>query len=221
MPEVRTFLITSYDVRLGVFIAFALAAAALFLYLFLKGPIRRYRAKRDIASAYFPKVYKTVLHGDYYLINDFERGEGASKVHIDHIIGGDKYIYVITDCYFDGAISGMGEDASWVYYSRKGKKQPIPNPLAANRHMLNRLSMVSGINSSFMVGVVLVNDECFVSRLDASNKSDSHLVGLKDLETLVEDYESRNVTPFVKKELWQAIHDLHELRKASKDERTS
>ncbi len=219
MPQITFLEITSYDVRLGVYVAFAVIAGLIFLYLFLRAPIRKLRAKGNITAAYFPYAYKTALHGDYYLINDFVRGEGASRVRIDHIIGGDKYIYVITDCYFDGAISGMAEDASWVFYSRKGKKQPIKNPLATNRAMLNRLSMVSGINSSFMVGVVLVNEECFVSRLDEKGRGESELVSVKDLESLVEDYESRDVTAFVKKELWQAIHDLHELGKAKEDER--
>ncbi len=210
--------VTSHDVRLGVFIAFAILMGAFFAWLFLKAPFRRWKAKKNIAAAYFPTVNRTVLHGDYYLINDFRRGDGPSAVRIDHIVGGDKYIYVITDRYFDGAISGMSEDNTWVFYSRRGKKQPIENPLLANRNMLNRLSIVSGINSSFLVGVVLVNDECFVSRLDREGDGTSRLVGLSGLEALIEDYENRDVTPFVKQELWQTIHDLHELGKEHEHE---
>ena len=215
MHGIKVFEVTSRDVRLGVFIAFAAVFALLFLFLFFRRPFRRWKAKRNITKAYYPKVYKTALHGDYYLINDFNRGEGPSKIHIDHIVGGNKFIYVISDYYFDGAISGMGEDASWVYYSRRGRKTAIQNPLAANRYALNRLSTISGINSSFMVGIVLVNEECFVSRQDKPGDGESRIISLSGLERLIEEYEGKDVTSFVAKELWQAIHDLHELGKDS------
>jgi hypothetical protein len=61
-----------------------------------------------------------------------------------------------------------------------------------------------------MVGIVLLNDNCFVNAYP-SEEGDSILVPVSKLEKVVRAYEKKDVKPFVKSELWQIIHDLHEL----------
>ena len=108
-------------------------------------------------------------------------------------------------------------DPSWYYYQKGGKKIDIPNPLMENRFAMDRLSIASGINTSFMVGIVLVNDDCFLNAFE-SDENESLLVPVSQLEKLIFLYEKKpTVKPFVPKELWQAIQDLHELGEKNHD----
>lgn len=200
-----------YQVRLTIFICASVIVGLAFFVWFFYAPIKRLVWRRNLAELFYAKVMKVARDGDYYLINkvSVKRG-GSGSLLIDHILGGDKYIYVITDCYFEGAINAKSDDQRWVYFKKKGLKEDIVNPLSVNQFALESLSMQSGISSSFLVGIVLINDDCFVNRFDNGDPS-SLLVPVSKLEKVVGAVEAKNVTPFVKKELWQTIHDLYEL----------
>jgi hypothetical protein len=202
----------SQEVKLTLFIVLAVLASLLFMVWFFYAPIKKIVWRRAHDKLFYRKALKVSRDGDFYLLNDLVLKTGtASSVTIDHLIGGDKYIFVITDRYYDGALNAKANDPSWFYYQKGGKKIDIPNPLLENRFAMDRLSIASGINTSFMVGIVLVNDDCFLNPFE-SDESESLLVPVSQLEKLVFLYEKKeNVKPFVKKELWQTIQDLHEL----------
>ena len=57
----------------------------------------------------------------------------------------------------------------------------------------------------------MVNDDCFLTALQ-SDENESLLVPVSRLEKVIFLYEKKEgVKPFVRKELWQTIQDLHEL----------
>lgn len=202
--------------RLTVFIVAAVFAGVLLFLLFFYSPLKAFLFRHNVSRVYYHKVMKIARYNDYYLLNDLSISLGGKAfVHIDHVLAGDKFIYVITDCYFDGAISARREDENWVYYSRGGKKRFIHNPLSANKLAMDRLSISSGINSSFLVGIVLVNDDSFVTPFD-NVEGEPILTPLSRLGKVVASYEKQKVDPFVAGELHQAIADLHTLGEKSR-----
>jgi hypothetical protein len=207
-----------YESRLTVFVVLCVFLGAAFLFLFLYRPVKHLLFKKNPTRAFYSKVMKVAKYHDFYLINDLKLNlSGSDYVHIDHILAGDRYIYVITDCYLDGALSAKPEDPLWVYYKRGGKKESIPNGLKANRVAMERLSIVTGIDSSFLVGIVLVNDDCFVTPFD-NVEGEPVLTPVGNLEKLVMTYEKKEVKPFVQEELQQAILDLHEMSEKAHSE---
>ena len=205
-------------VRLTLFIVCAVLVSLLFLLWFFYRPIKKIVWRKAHDKLFYRNTLKVSRDGDFYLINDLPLKTGSqSRVVIDHIIGGDKFIYVITDRYYNGTLNAKVNDPSWYYYQKGGKKIDIPNPLMENRFAMDRLSIASGINTSFMVGIVLVNDDCFLNAFE-SDENESLLVPVSQLEKLIFLYEKKpTVKPFVPKELWQAIQDLHELGEKNHD----
>jgi hypothetical protein len=208
----------SEAVRLTLFIVCAILASLLFLLWFFYQPVKKALWRKMHDKLFYRRALKVSRDGDFYLLNHLVLKTGSeSKLVIDHIIGGDKFIFVITDRYYNGTLNAKANEPSWYYYQKGGKKIDIPNPLMENRFAMDRLSISSGINTSFMVGIVLVNDDCFLNEF-VSDESESLLVPVSQLEKLIFLYEKKpDVKPFVSKELWQTIQDLHELGERNHD----
>lgn len=197
-------------VRLTVFIIIALLVGLGFLVWFFYAPVKRLLWRHNEARMFYSHVMKTARDGDFYLLNNLKLSVGNDSILINHVLGGDKFLYVITECYYEGALSVKPTEHTWIHYQQNGTKEKIASPFDANHFAMERLSTISGISSSFMVGVVLINDDCFLNTF-APGESEILLVPVSRLEKIVMAYEKRDVKPFVKKELWQAIHDLHEM----------
>ena len=72
---------------------------------------------------FYNKVNRINLDNDYFLLNDLLLNLSGEYFHIDHVLGGEKYIYVITDKFYEGAIVPSTHDPSWTYYTMKERKQ--------------------------------------------------------------------------------------------------
>lgn len=200
-----------FEVRVTVYIVLAVLLAILFFILFFYKPLRKAYYRHAPKEFFYRKIMKVVKNGDYYLINNLKIELGQKQVAIvDHLVGGDKFIYVITDFYCEGALSASPNDSNWNYYRKDGKKAMIPNPLVAARNVMVRLTMQTGINSSYLIGIVLINDDCFVNAFH-NIEGDVQLVPLSKLQKFVDSCESRPLGQFAPKELHQVIWDLNEL----------
>ena len=200
-----------YSVRLAVFCVTAVLAASLFFLLFFYKPIKRRVWRKNVARMFYTKVNRVNLDNDYFLLNDVLLKVGSEGYfHIDHILGGGKYVYVITDRYYEGAVVPTAYDPAWVYYTMRERKEAIPNPLLENKAVLERLGIVSGVNATLMVGLVLVNDDCFVAPYE-NEKGYSQLVPLSKLAKTIEFYEGQDLAPLNQEELRRIFVDLHNL----------
>ncbi len=200
-----------FSVRLTVFIVVAILSLAGFLLLFFYEPVKRAIYRASPARLFYSKVNAVVLDHDYYLINELKIREGSYEMRIDHLIGGDKYIYLLFDLYVEGGISLQPDDAKWVVYGKAGKTY-IDNPLIAAEGILGKLSAKTGIDASLMVAIVAVNDDCFLTPY-RNRGSSPLLVPLGRLRETIGNYESREVPCLQKDELWQTIHDLYDFYK--------
>ena len=199
-----------YSGRLTFFIVLCVFCALVFLGLFFYRPLKGWLIRRNVTKFYYHRVMREARIHDYYLVNDIRYKLGGSDyVYIDHVLGGDKYIYVITDVYYEGAITARNDDAHWVNYLKNGKKIKINNPLMLSKVAVDRFSKASGINTSFLVGVVLVNDDCFVTPFE-NHRGEPVFVALSRLGKVISAYEKDDISPFVGTELKNAMIALHE-----------
>ena len=199
-----------YNVELTLFIVLAIAIGSAFLFWFGFGPVQRYYRKRHTVKAYYPKVYRVALDNDFYLINNFSnRTAESEEFHIDHILIGNKFIYVIRDRYYDGALAAKETDQSWIFFHGK-KGRYVPNPVIMNKLRMQRLSLMSGIDEKFFISVVLINDDCYLTPYE-SQTDNSFLSSLRDFPRLIEEIEARDVAPLDPQAIAVVARDFAEL----------
>lgn len=201
-----------HEVKFTIFILLAIFVFGGILFWFLSPLIRRKLFSSRYKRFYYDYVNHVVKYNDFYLINNlaFDVGD-AQTLSIDHLIGGNKYIYVIIDYYVDGGIKIDPLQPISYVYKKDDKKFEIANPLQVVAHSMTKLSSLSGISSEFLVGIVLINDDCNVVSIE-NGSSPVNIVRLRELSKFIGEYEKRSVKPFVSRQLWQAIQDLHTIK---------
>ncbi|MBP5091704.1 MAG: hypothetical protein J6328_04025 [Bacilli bacterium] len=184
-----------------------------FLFLFLYSPIKRFLYRLKPVEMFYHRVKGAVEDHDFYLINRFiaRVGEGENgDVHIDHLIFGDKFIYVVKDRYFEGAVSISAGDPSWVFYN-KNHKRYIRNLLDMNMIRADRIAAISGLPRDYFIPVLLVNDDCYIA-LHGELGRDAYIVPCSKLSSFLDKQEKRSdVESFSQEELSIAVRDLYEL----------
>ncbi len=200
----------NYEARLTVFVTVSILAALFVACLFLYSPIKKFLINKNITKWYYHKLIHIAKIHDYYLVNDIHMKLGGKKyVDIDHVLGGDKYIYMIIDYYFDGAVNATSDDACWVIYPKKGAKKSIDNPLKKAKEAVNRFSNATGINVTLIVPIILINDDCFITPIELK-KGEPTLTTLKRLDKVIKIYEKEETDPLDPKALKSAIVSLHD-----------
>ncbi|MBO4541076.1 MAG: NERD domain-containing protein [Bacilli bacterium] len=206
-------------VELTLFIVVSALLVVFFLFLFLRAPIKRLLYEKYTIRMYYKTVNRVALDGDFYLINEWSRliydAEGQS-VHVDHLLFGNKFIYVIKDRYYEGAISGKADDPNWVNYLSNNKKRTPQNPLLLNRVRADHIATLSGLSRSYFISIVLVNDDCLVVPFE-NKLADSFLVSLDKFEKFIEAFEARkDVAPLKGEQLAIAVRDFAELNQSER-----
>lgn len=180
----------------------------LILAILLYKPIRKAVYKKRYRELYGRKVYKIALYQDYYLINLFHFKYSDNTIAIvDHILFGNKYIYVILDSYYEGSISGSRDDQSFVLVSSRGSRKYIDNPFDDLRALIKRISMMTDTDESIFVGISLVNKECAINVKQSDD--DYYIIQIDRLKKLIDAIESRNVNPINPKQLQAQVLDLN------------
>lgn len=180
-------------------------------------PILKKYNQKYFKNSYYKKVYKQTLYGDYFLLNDFLFFHEDNKyTKIDHIMCGEKYIYVINDYYFNGSLVGNELDKSLVLIKndKNNTKKYVDNPLLDSKIMLKRLSMVTNIDSTMLVGISLVNDDCAIDVAQTSNQF--YLIQANKFGKLIKAIESRDISEINQEELQRVVRDLDRLNKKGK-----
>ena len=178
---------------------------------------RRHMMKKNFKYFYYKRLYKIAMDRDYYLINDFLFKIDDSHVgRIDHILFADKYIYIMTDSYFNGDIIGKEDDKSVIVLGRDGKKYYDDNPLITNKKLINKLSLITGINPALIIGICIINDNCRYG-IQTSGKSFYYLQSNK-LKALIKAIESRQVGTINKEQLASAVKSIDKLNRRKRSE---
>lgn len=174
--------------------------------------IRKHYAFKNFQNIYYKAIRKIADLNDYYLINNLViKNNNQLVCRIDHVLFGDKYIYVIKDRYYRGAISGNKADSTWVFYSSDGKKYEMENPMSINEKRVEKLSLVTQIDPSFFISIVIINDNCVIKNANDLNKENSFIVSKKNLKKVIKMVEKRDVKRMDEKQLEYAVQDISRL----------
>ena len=176
-------------------------------------PIRKSHIKNKYDDYYYRTIHKIVVNEDYYLINRFLFKIDDSHVGtIDHIIFGEKYIYIISAEYYDGDITGKQFDKSLILVPhKKGKKRYIVNPFLESKNLLERLSMNTDIDSDLMIGIVLVNNDVSINIMNESKQY--YAIQINKLASLIKAIESRDIPTINEQQLDRAVKVFDKLNR--------
>lgn len=178
----------------------AIVLISILLVTFLIIAIRKIYVKKKYKNAFASKVYQVALYGDYYLINDFtlmvESNRGRA---LNHILFGDKYVYVIMSKWFDGSLKGVESDVSLFLVNKNGQTSFIDNPLINTKNLIKKLCINMDIPSSMVVGITIVNKECSID-VKQDDKY-NYLIPVNKLESLIAAIEKRKVNKIKEDEL--------------------
>lgn len=186
----------------------AVIAITLAIYI----PLRKAYLKGHFDTHYYKKLNSIVMNNDYFLINKFTfRLDGGNLETIDHIIGGEKYIYLISDFRFDGDLAGKISDSSLIHISHSGKKLYCDNPLIKVSKLMKKFISIMNIDSSLLIGIAIVNDECSLSIDGNDNKF--FIAQRKRVSSLIKALESRNVGTINQESLQALIKTIDKMNK--------
>ena len=148
---------------------------------------------------------------DYYLINELSlKLNDDTLVNIDHLLLANKYLFLISDYYFEGTVENKIKDRSWIYYYgdyKKPNKMIIDNPMMVNDKRVKKYLKFTKFDKSFVISVVVVNNDCKINEL-ANNDNDSYVVKIKNLEKLVKEIEARDVGEIDQMQLSNVVNEL-------------
>lgn len=202
---------TTEQIRILVIIL--IVVTAILLVFFIIYPIiRKKHIFNNFKIIYYKKIRKVADIRDYYLINNLTLKQNGKMVcKIDHVLFGDKYIYVIKDRYYRGGIKGEKEDSTWFFYDKKGKKSEMDNPMKNNELRIEKLSLLTQIDKSFFISVVIINDDCVIKKMKDLNNESSFIISSSKFQKLVKAIEQRDVQKIDENQLKFAVEDISKL----------
>ena len=185
-----------------IFICALIFILLLLLFLIIFPFAKRHYNFKNFQKIYYKEIRKIAEINDYYLINNLVIKNNNQLI---------CRIYVIKDRYYRGAISGKKEDSTWFFYSNQKKQFEMDNPMAMNEKRLEKLSLVTNIDKSFFISILVINDNCVVKNANELNKNNSFIVSKKNLRKLIKNIEKRNVKNMDQKQLEFAVQDISRL----------
>ena len=191
-----------------IIIASVVVAVGLFLAIFI--PFTHLSHKLRFNMYCYKLVYKVALYRDYYLVNNFLiRVEQDHFINVDHVLFGEKFIYIIMDQYYNGDLMGSGSDQDLILFSHKGEKSYVENPYFSGNKLLSRFSTTTGISTDLLIGVHIVNDSCRMNI--QSNSRQFYMVKRKHFKKLIKKVESRDVSDIRADQLQEAVKIVNEM----------
>ena len=195
-----------------IFLIAAPIAVVVLVVFFIVIPINRKREKNSFKEYCYKAIYKIAFDEDYYLINNFSYRVDSSKIaKIDHVLFGNKYIYLIIDVYYEGDLTGKESDQSLILINNKGKKFYTENQYSVSKALVKSLVDSTGIDQNLLIGVVVVNNKCKIG-IETSNKQ-YYIIQKNRLKKLIRAIESRDVGNINAKQLDSLVKEFDKLNR--------
>ena len=204
-------------VALFVSLAVLLIFVILFILFFPK--INKKRYQKDFVKIYGKKVYRYALHNDLYLINQLElKGNDDQLLKIDHLLFGNKYIYLISDYYLPGVVEAKENDNSFLYTSneKNAKKVYIDNLLKKNADLTRRVADNLGLKANLFIPISIVDNSCDLLDFKPEAKN-NFIVHIASINKLLDALEARKVAPLNDEQLRYTVKDVNRLNVRRKE----
>ena len=134
------------------------------------------------------KLKRFAIDHDFPLLSDVVIQIREDKyIKIDHIMIGNKSIYVIAcKCYY-GYLNAKAVDEKWVLY-RRDKLIHIENPLKNNEKRIKMLSNLLENTTEDFVNIIYLSKPVVASKVEGSNKKE-FVIFEDDFEKFIDVYE--------------------------------
>ena len=109
-------------------------------------------------------------------ISNYDR----EKLIVNHAIFGKKYIYLISDFFLRGFVSGDNKDNSWIYYDNLKKKH----------NYLSNLFSLSSKNMRDFAGILQISNDPIIAICLVPNEVDFKIGNAKDEKKFIVHYSS-------------------------------
>lgn len=162
------------------------------------------------------KLKKFAIDHDFPLLSDvvIQIREDA-HIKIDHIMIGDKYIYVIAcRCYY-GYLNAKAVDEKWVLYKRD-RLVHIDNPLKVNKTRIRYLTkVIENCTMDDFVNIIYLSKPVVSHKIQGRNNKE-FVVFEDDFEKFIEIYEKEcDLNGFSIKSVNEAAKKIYENHKES------
>ena len=174
----------------------------LMIFLLLFDTICHSKEKRGHKKAVYSILYHYAEEYDRYLLNDVELyfdSEVPEPEHYDHILFGEKYIYVIQDFSAFGGIYGNSKDSTLFLRDEKSEKTTkIDNPLKIAERKVMLLEAAVGVSHEkhLFQSFTVYNNSLLVPPTIQVKDGANSLLPLKDLIQTIIEAEKDSVTSF-------------------------
>lgn len=156
------------------------------------------------------KLYKGCKENDFLIITDLYVPVEESKMkHLDAIIFGNKYIYIVSIVKNAGEVKVSLTDQKWrIVYNNE--LSLINNPFVYNEKVMHKLAdVVEGLEYSDMKSLVVLTKTCSMDKASSSNKE---FIALEnDAINLILDVEKNSdediIDPFEIERYAKAFYD--------------
>ncbi len=194
------------------FIVAVVIVVLVILALVIVFPVRKKYIRNSFDKHYYHKLNQIVQNNDYYLLNKFVfKPDGVNVFTIDHIIGGNKFIYIISDFFYEGNLSGSIADQCLVFSSLKGNKQYTDNPLGKVNNLLSKFCNYVILDPSLVIGIAIVNDDC---KLSISGNSKQYFIcQRRQVSSIIKLLEASDVGELNAKSLQEKILAIDKLNR--------
>lgn len=165
------------------------------------------------------RVHKKLLalanDRDYYLLCNVNlKTELKHNAHINDLLIGDKFVYVISARYYEDNLVGRGfYDESFSIKAKDGTFiRKVKNPIIMNEKRTIILQKFLGCEkkSPMFYSIVVVNNNCDVITEENNLEEYSKICKKKDVASLIKKIEKEtNITPFDDQQLAKVVNRLH------------
>lgn len=168
---------------------------------------RKLTYRKAFNKKYYKVINKLVIDEDYLLINNFVIKN--LKLKIDHIVFANKYIYLIKDAYFEGALEGKIKDNKLIYYPYRNREVlTTVNPYVQLKEDYDNIVRLAGIDAHFFQLITLINDDVLIN-LEKIDVSNYHVVSRSNLISTIKNIENTaKVKDFNQDALIKAARDI-------------
>jgi hypothetical protein len=165
------------------------------------------------------QIKKFVEINDYlYLSKVVLRVQEGEYVIVDHIILGDRFIYVIASKFYYGYVNGKDIDAKWVV-SDGATTNIVNNPFYANEVKIDYLSRIMNLSRDKFVNIVMLAKTAVVDNIEI-NADYYRLVNEKNVYSEVKKFEDdQRFNIFDPKDIEAIAANLFEYHKMSLEDK--
>ena len=190
------------------YITSAVVAAGIVVFLLILLVYRNFYESKHLRELTYLKLYRLSNRNDFLLLNAYRINIDDKHVaFIDHILISKKFIILINDFAISGVISGDFQSDE-LANTKKNGTDIIANPLNFNINLTKRLALFTGLNQSFLKGLVVINNDSDI-RVDNMNKQ-FQIIKRKDLAKTIRAFDKEDVKNLNEDSVVKFINFLNE-----------